>query len=264
MTEAVAVIGPAWVAVTVYAVALNVVSAGMTIVAVNEPLTLVVAVIGVKAPPLNVMVVKVFAAKPLPARLIGSPGNALTIAPVDGVTLVVSFALTVIGWNRLGATPSETTILCTAPLTAAGMVTLIAKAPVAPVGTVPSSEAAEITSQYTLTVLPGLAVAFGVAPITCMRCPTVALVTVPTGLATAEVSHTPRSAFTTANAGTAAATIERIKSAVIAIVDSFLFICILFLFSYEFSVNRYLETAIYYLCRHSLAGTSGCTHFGHF
>lgn len=46
-----------------------------------------------------------------------------------------------------------------------------------------------------------------------------------------------------ANVGAAAASIESNKSAVIAIVDSFLFICILFLFSYKFSVNQILNNS---------------------
>ena len=194
----------------------------------------------VKVPPLKVMVVAVDAANPVPVRVTASTCNTL-------VGLAVKLAVTAKGWNRFGALPSETTIKC-APLTAEGTVTLIAKAPVAPVATVPRSEAGEITSQYTLTVLPGLAVAFGAAPITCTRCPTFLLAMSPIGVADAEVSHTPVPELTTANAGAAAVTIESSRRAVMAVVNIFLFICIFIFFSFEFIFRcSLLSRAVYLL-----------------
>lgn len=66
------------VAVTVYGVALRVVSCGIVIDvdAGNEPVASVVTVMSVKVPPLKWIVVKLFGAKPVPLIATMSSGNA--------------------------------------------------------------------------------------------------------------------------------------------------------------------------------------------
>jgi hypothetical protein len=114
------------------------------------------------------------------------------------------------------------------PYVVAGIVTFIAKAPEAPVPTVPNRVAEEIVSKYMFTVLPGFAVALGAAPITWILCPTVAVLMSPTGVADAEVSQTPAPELTIANAGAANANIESVRTAMTAILIIFLFNCIFF------------------------------------
>jgi len=137
---------------------------GTVTTAENEPVAFVVtvAVTATVVVPFGAVIVIVTALvplKPLPVRVTESPGNARVVSPLERLEVTVNTL------KALGETPSETMMLC-APLTASGIVMLIAYVPTLFEATEPKSEAAVTESRYTLTTLKGPAEAFAPAPTT--------------------------------------------------------------------------------------------------